>query len=311
MKTVLVDYKKPTQRFESLSLCLGYFDGVHLGHQTLIKYARKNAKHTLGLLTFNKPISTLVDNGKYTNVLTSLDDRFKIISKLGVDYYFVLQIDKNFTEMSDLDFIGMLQKMNVKEIYVGKDFRYGKKASGTIYTLQDYFDVKVIDIENIDNEKISTQRIDDLIINGNVSYANDLLGHNYNIVGTIVHGKQIGTKIGYPTLNLKLSDNYVLPKFGVYKTICYIDNIPHTSITNVGIKPTVGGESPSIEVHLLNFDKEVYGDVVNVEFIKFIRPEQKFSSLEELKEQIKKDIEGTFWCCLENILKNITKNTLY
>lgn len=290
MKTILVDYNKPTSRFESLSICLGYFDGVHLGHQTLIKYARKNAKYTLGLLTFNKPISTLVDNGKNKEVLTSLDDRFKIISKLGVDYYFVLQIDKHFTELFDMEFIEMLKKMNVKEIFVGKDFRYGAKASGTIYTLQDYFDVKVIDIENVDGEKVSTQRIGSMIQNGDISLANDLLGHNYNMVGTIIHGNHIGTEIGYPTINLKLSDNYVLPKFGVYKTICYVDNVPHTSITNVGVKPTIGENKPNVEVHLLNFNGDVYGDVVNLEFIKFIREEKKFSSLEELKAQIKKDI---------------------
>lgn len=291
MKTILVDYKKPTSRFESLSLCLGFFDGVHLGHQALIKYARKNAKYTLGLLTFNKPISTFVDNGKNQEVLTSLDDRFKIISKFGVDYYFVLQIDKAFVSLSDMEFIEILKKMNVKEIFVGKDFKYGSKAKGTIYTLQDYFDVKVIDIENVDNEKVSTQKIGKLLLEGNVSKANDLLGHNFNIVGSIEHGNHIGTSIGYPTLNLKLSENYLLPKFGVYKTICYVDNVPHISISNVGIRPTIGANNkPNVEVHLLNFDKEVYGDVVNLEFIEFIRGEKKFTSLDELKAQIKKDI---------------------
>lgn len=293
MKTILVDYKKPTSRFENLSLCLGYFDGVHLGHQTLIRYARKNAKYTLGLLTFNKPISTLVDNGKNKEVLTSLDDRFKIISKFGIDYYFVLQIDKNFVKLSDIEFIEILKKMNVKEIFVGKDFRYGKNAQGTIYTLQDYFDVKVIDIENVDGEKVSTQTIGRLIENGKINKANDLLGHNYNLVGTIVHGNHIGTSLGFPTINLKLSDNYLLPKFGVYKTICYIDNVPHVSITNVGVKPTVGSKNtPNVEVHLINFDKQIYGDVVNLEFLDFVREEKKFDSFEELKTQIQKDIKS-------------------
>lgn len=294
MKTVLVDYKKPTSRFDKLSICLGYFDGVHLGHQALIKYARKNAKYTLGLLTFNKPISTFVENGKNKTVITSLDDRFKIISKLGVDYYFVLQIDKEFTKLSSSAFIEILQKMNVKEIFVGKDFKYGSNASGTIYELQDYFDVKVIDIENVDGEKISTQRIDKMIQEGDILNANKLLGHNYSVTGSIIHGNGIGSKIGYPTLNLKLSDNYIFPKFGVYKTICYIDNIPHTSITNVGNKPTVGETKPLIEVHLLDFKGDAYGEVVSLEFLKFIRSEEKFSSLEELKAQIAKDIKGTF-----------------
>ena len=295
MKTILLDYRKPTERFDALSICLGYFDGVHLGHQTLIKYARKNAKHILGLLTFSKPISTLVDNGKIHEVLTSLDDRFKIISKLGVDYYFVTQVDKEFTKLSDLNFIEMLKKMNVKEIFVGKDFRYGAKAAGTISTLKDYFDVEVIDIENAGGEKVSTQRIGNLILQGNIGLANDLLGHNYSVVGTIVGGTHIGTQIGFPTLNLELTDNYVLPKFGVYKTICYIDNVPHVSITNVGVKPTVSDKNkPGIEVHLKDFKGEIKGDVVNLEFLKFIRPEMKFSSLEELKAQIAMDVKEVF-----------------
>ena len=295
MKTILLDYKKPTERFDALSICLGYFDGVHLGHQALIKYARKNAKYILGLLTFSKPISTIVDNGKSKEVLTSLDDRFKIISKLGVDYYFVTQVDEEFTKLSDLDFIEMLRKMNVKEIFVGKDFRYGAKAAGTISTLKDYFDVNVIDIENVDGEKVSTQRIDNLLLDGDIKKANDLLGHNYSVVGTIVEGRHIGTEIGFPTLNLQLSDNYILPRFGVYKTICYVDNVPHISITNVGIKPTVSNEEkPGIEVHLKDFKGEIKGDVIILEFLKLIRPEIKFSSLEELKAQIADDVKEVF-----------------
>ena len=295
MKTILLDYKRPTERFDALSICLGYFDGVHLGHQALIKYARKNAKYTLGLLTFSKPISTLVDNGKNTSVLTSLDDRFKIISKLGVDFYFVTQIDKQFTELSDMDFIEMLRRMNVKEIFVGKDFRYGAKAKGTISILKDYFDVYDIEIKEVDGKKISTQEIEKLIVEGNIKEANDLIGHNYCVSGSIVSGKHIGTTIGYPTLNLKLSDNYVLPKFGVYKTICYVDNVPHIAITNVGVKPTIGDNfKPGIEIHLKDFKGEVKGDVVSVEFLKFVRPEMKFSSREELKAQIDKDIKEVF-----------------
>lgn len=295
MKTILLDYKRPTERFDELSICLGYFDGVHLGHQYLVKYARKHAKYTLGLLTFSKPISTLVDNGKNKSVLTSLDDRFKIISKLGVDYYFVTQIDIAFTKLSDMDFIEMLKKMHVKEIFVGKDFRYGAKAKGTISTLKDYFDVYDIDIKEVDGQKISTQEIVKLISDGNIENANDLLGHNYCVTGSLVSGKHIGTTIGFPTLNLKLSDNYVLPKFGVYKTICYVDNVPHIAITNVGVKPTIAeGFQPGIEVHLKDFKGEVKGDVISVEFLKFVRPEMKFSSIEELKAQINKDIKEVF-----------------
>ena len=180
-------------------------------------------------------------------------------------------------------------------MFVGKDFRYGAKAKGTISTLKDYFDVYDIEIKEVDGKKISTQEIENLIVEGRVEEANDLLGHNYCVSGSLVSGNHIGTTIGYPTLNLKLSDNYVLPKYGVYKTICYVDNVPHVAITHVGVKPTIGDNfKPGIEVHLKDFKGEAKGDVISVEFLKFIRPEKKFSSKEELKAQIDKDIKEVF-----------------
>lgn len=292
MKTILVDYKNIEPRFNSLSMCLGYFDAVHLGHQKLIKYARKNAKNLLGLLTFDKPVSSIIKNGKSQEVITSLDDRFKIISKLGVDYYFVFKLEKAFLELSDMEFINLLKKMNVKELFVGKDFRYGKDQKGTIYTLQDYFEVHVIDIEKIDDKKVSTEDIKNLIKNGDVLTASKLLNRNYLITGTIVPGNHIGRTIGFPTINLKLNDNYVLPKFGVYKTICYVDSVPHIAIANVGVRPTIKeGNTPNIEVHLKNFEGEIKGDCVILEFVEFIREEKKFDNLEDLKSQIQKDLK--------------------
>ena len=271
MKTILVDYKHIEPRFDEVSICLGYFDAVHLGHQELIKYARKNAKHVLGLLTFDKPISTLINNGKSKEVITSLDDRFKIISKLGVDYYYVFKIDEAFTKLSDLEFVELLKKMNVKEVFVGKDFRYGKDHKGSIYTLQDYFEVHVVDIKNIGDEKISSESIKNLIKNGEVKNASKLLGRNYSITGSIVEGNHIGRTIGFPTINLKLSDNYVLPKFGVYKVVCYLDNVPHVGIANVGKKPTIKNDDiANVEIHIKSFEQNKKIDVVQVEFVEFI-----------------------------------------
>ena len=295
MKTILVDYQHITSRFDSLSMCLGYFDAVHIGHQELVKEARKHAKHTLGLLTFDKPVSSLKDNNKSKEVLTSLDDRFKIISKLGVDYYFVFKLTNDFLNLSDIDFINLLKKMNVKEVFIGKDFRYGKDQKGTIYTLQDYFDVHIVDLKQIDNKKVSTQDIKQLIRNGEMEKASKLLGRNYTVTGTIEEGNHIGRTIGFPTINLKLSDNYVLPKYGVYKTICYLDNVPHVGIANVGVKPTVNScNIPNIEVHLKEFSDAIKADVVNLEFLTFIREEKKFSSFEELKTQIAEDVRKVF-----------------
>ena len=294
MKTFLLDYKNPTERFDALSICLGYFDGVHLGHQALIKYARKNAKHILGLLTFSKPISTLIDNGKVQEVLTSLDDRFKIISKLGVDYYYLFKIDKDFLNLSDIDFIDILKKLNVKEVFVGEDFSFGKNRHGNVSTLSDFFDVHKVDLLNDDNRKISSQDIKNFIETGNMNAAKKLLGRNYQITGSIITGKGIGHTIGFPTLNLKMADNYVLPRFGVYKTIAYLDGTPHLAITNVGVNPKIDvGNIPIIEVHLKDYEDRKYSTIA-VEFIEFVRDEIKFSNLNELKNQIALDVKKVF-----------------
>lgn len=291
MKTILIDYKSIKANTNNLTLCLGYFDGVHLGHQKLIKEARKNTKGNLGLLTFDEPISSFIDNGKSKEVITSLDDRFKIISKLGVDFYYVMHIDKDFLNLSKDDFIDLLKKLNVTSIYVGEDYLFGKNKEGKIENLKEQFDTHVVTLLNEKGEKISTQKILSLLKDGNIKSANELLGHNYLISGYVSKGKGIGKTIGYPTMNLSAKTNYVLPKFGVYKTIAYINNIPHSSITNVGIRPTFAGENPTIEVYLPNFDRNIYGESLSIEFIDFIREEKKFSSPLELQKQIELDVE--------------------
>ena len=291
MKTILLDYKNVSANVENLSICLGFFDGVHLGHQKLIKEARKHTKGTLGLLTFDNAVSTFLDNDKSRRVLTSLDDRFKIISKLGVDFYYVLHIDKDFLSLSAIDFVELLKKLNVKEVYVGSDYVFGRNRSGNIELLKKHFKTNVIDLVNEDNKKISTQEIVTLLENGEVERANKLLGHNYVMSGSVAKGKGIGRIIGFPTMNINLAANYVYPKYGVYKTIAYVSNVPHVGITNVGINPTIGGSNITVETHLPHFEKEVYGETIYLEFLDFIRPEIRFKSLAELKAQIEEDVK--------------------
>lgn len=294
MKVVHIDYKNVSPKVNDLSLILGYFDGVHLGHKELINIARKEAKFGLGIITFDKPISSLISNGKTPEVLSSLDDRFKIISKLGVDYFYLFHIDKDFLSLSEIDFIEMLKKLNVREVFVGKDFRFGKGRNGDVNLLKDYFDTRVVDLKEFNNEKISAQNIKELLMKGEVILANKLLGHNYQISGVVISGKGIGHKIGFPTFNVKMNDNYLLPRYGVYKTIAYINNVPHLSITNVGVNPTVdSGNIPSIEVHLKEYENEEF-DNISIEFLEFVRDEKKFASLEELKNQIDLDTKKVF-----------------
>ena len=291
MKTVLLDYRNLKANTSELAICLGFFDGVHLGHKKLIEEARKATKGTLGVLTFDNSVSSFIKNNKSERVLTSLDDRFKIISKLGVDFYYVMHIDKDFLSLSAEDFIDLLKKMNVKEVFVGSDYCFGKNRSGDYRLLEKHFKTTVVELLNDNNEKISTQEIVSLIESGEIKEANRLLGHNYMVSGSVMQGKGIGRKIGFPTMNIKLATNYVYPRFGVYKTIAYLSNVPHIGICNVGVNPTVNGKEVTIEVHLPHYEKSTYNESISLEFLDFIRPEKKFDSLDELKAQITKDIK--------------------
>lgn len=294
MKIIELDYQNITKIDDNICLCLGFFDGVHRGHQKLILEAKKHSKNKIGILTFSQPVSTFINNGKSTETLSSNTDKIRLISKLNIDYYFVLNIDKKFLEFSPLDFINqILKNLNIKEIYIGEDYRFGKDASGGKELLKKYFDVKVINILNIDSKKISSSNIIKLIKEGRIERANNLLGHNYEITGKVVEGHHLGTKIGFPTENIDLSHSYVLPKRGVYKTIIYISGIPYLSLTNVGVHPTVGKENKDvIEVYIPNYNSDDYGKTIYLTFLDFIRDEIKFNNVDELKTQISKDLDA-------------------
>ena len=280
---------------EPISIILGYFDGVHLGHQKLIKYAKKNAHFKTVLMTFSIPVSSLIEQGKNCQLLTSLDDRFRIVNKYGIDEFYVFEINRDFLKKSPTDFGYFLKKLNVIEVFCGTDFRYGKNRTGSPEILSKSFDVYPVDLLFENGEKISAQKIKQDLLNGDIRKANHLLGHNYLITGTVVHGLGIGQKIGFPTLNIRLSDDYVIPRYGVYQTIAYINGIPTRSISNVGVNPTIDDSNRiSIEVHLEHYQKDLDPETIQLEFIDFIRPEQKFDSVEELAAQIALDTKKVF-----------------
>ena len=293
MKTIELDYQNIPSLNEELCLCLGYFDGVHRGHQKLLLEARKNSSKKIGVLTFDKPVSSLLENGKSKEIITSNEDKIRIISRLGIDYLFIIKIDKNFLSFSPEDFIDkILKKLGIIEIYVGEDYRFGKAALGDNSLLRKYFDVTEVNLLLDNGQKLSSSNIISHIKNGEIMSANKELGHNYQVSGKVVEGHHRGNSLGFPTENIELSSNYVVPKFGVYKTIIYISGIPHFSITNVGIHPTVGKEDkPVFEVHIPNYKSDDYGKTVYLEFLDFVREEKNFNNIEELKSQISSDLK--------------------
>lgn len=294
MEIINIDYRALPTLLTDISLCLGYFDGIHKGHASLINFARKTAKYALGILTFSTPISRFINNGKSSEVLTSIDDRKRLLYSYDIDYLLVLNIDENFMNLSRDDFINqVLIPLNVKEIFVGEDYRFGKDQAGDAIYLTRYFNTHIISLLEEDNRKISTREIIELIRCGDIKNANKLLGHSYEVTGKIVHGFNRGKTIGFPTANVALSTDYVLPRFGVYKTLCYLRGIPRLSITNVGVHPTVGAlDKPIIEIFIKGINFDIYGERVYLAFLDFVRDEKKFSNIDELKEQIEKDLQS-------------------
>lgn len=289
--------------FDEISLCLGYFDGIHLGHQKLIERANKsNYKSAVLTFDFNNDVSL-----KNKSFLTSLDDKKNILNKMNVDYLFVLFFDDNVKNLSYKDFIHkIILKMNAKELVVGKDYGFGKNAEGNVDVLKresSLYDVIVIDELSFNSKKIGTSQIISLIKNGDIKTANELLGYYYKITGIVEKGYHLGQKIDFPTANIDLG-NYVKPKNGVYLCCVIIDNKKFYGMCNIGKHPTVNKlDSDLLEVHIFNFDNIIYNQLISVEFIDYIREERQFDSVIDLYNQLKKDKK-----MCENNIKILEKN---
>lgn len=278
---------------ESIALCLGNFDGLHLGHLRLIKEALLKEEISVAVFSFTNPLGEIVSLRKATTLLTSIDDRKEILEKLGVDYLLTMEFNKEVRDLKAVDFIELiLKKLNVQHIYVGKDYHFGKNIEGDLNLLRQHFPLTVLNLIQDDLGKVSTSRIIQLLEEGKIAKANELLGRAYKVKGRVISGFQKGRLIGYPTANLELVAPYALPKNGVYKTIAYLNGYPYLAITNVGVHPTINKlDAPMIETHLLHYNKDTYEEVIELEFLSFIREEKTFASLEDLKAQIALDLK--------------------
>lgn len=266
-----------------LTLALGNFDGMHRGHQRLLLDTSFLAKNESGVLLFDPPSPF-----KGNNVLTSLEQKIAICRKLRLDHVFVLESNKAFWNLSPQEFCDqILKKLGASLLCCGEDFRFGKKAEGKVDDLKKDFDVHLTPFLESNGIKISSSFIREAIQNGEVEKAADWLGRPYEMAGKVAHGFRNGHLIGFPTLNLKSSTPYCLPRFGVYCGLAYIDGIPHQAVINVGVHPTIDQiEEPSIEAHLLDFEEEAYDKTLYLDFRHFERCEKKFASLEELSKQL-------------------------
>ena len=298
----IYDLNSDLPDLEKKVVTLGYFDGVHLGHQKLMKRNVDLSKKyglTPSILLFKENTSTSVKDEKH--YLSSLEDKVEILSQLGIKTFCLVNFDENFMKLSPKDFIKTIiaEKLNAKIIIVGDDYRFGYKASGNVDTLKEYEDIfayktDVVDFEmEDDHEKISSGHIRDMVRQGEIRKANKYLGRPYKMRGKVVHGRRRGRLLNFPTANLELSFPYVMPRDGVYLTVTNIRGEHHYGLTNIGSNPTFEeDDDKKIETFIFDFNQSIYDENISVEYIEFLRPDYKFNSAEELIAQMDKDKEN-------------------
>lgn len=280
-------------------VALGNFDGVHKGHQELIRRTVKSAKMAglkSAVFTFtNHPKNVLAGRPVIKNILY-LEDKTQIIKSLGVDYLFSIEFDELIQHMSTEEFIQkiLVKSFNMREAYCGFNYHFGFKAEGSPETLmktgiRDGFGIHVLEPFKIDGNLVSSSFIRNLIAEGKVDECMKYMGRHYTIAGEVVVGNRIGRTIGFPTSNILIDNAMVTPAHGVYVTYCNYNGTRFKGVTNVGIKPTIGDNKKNIETHIFNFSKDLYGKEIRVEFLNKIRPEMKFENVNELALQIKND----------------------
>ncbi len=290
MKIFQFDYLHTPVNKEDTVLCLGFFDGVHLGHQAMIKEALKEG-YKVSVLTFDESPAFVLGNIKENHYLTSVSDKAEVMEQLGVDYLYIMNFDRTAAELTKDEFIEhVINKINPKKVFCGEDYTFGVRGEGNSFYLSLFFDTCVIPTEMVDDKKVSARDISKMIENGEIEKANQLLGRPFRINGLVTEGKHNGRKIDFPTANLALDYPYAFPKSGVYFGYAYIYDIKYKAIIAVGTHPTIMElAKPIIEVHILNFDGIIYGKDIFVEFILYQRDIINFASLDELKEQLKRD----------------------
>lgn len=279
------------------AICLGYFDGIHVGHQELInKTVSEAKKYNLvpTFFTFDPDPNFVLGFKKKNEMIMPLSERFKIVKDLGIEDIVVVNFDESVKNMSPQEFIDyLLNDLNVKNITAGFDFSFGKFGKGKVddlLKLEPQVKINVINELKINDKKVSSSTIIEDIKNGNVENLEETLGRKYSIKGKVIRGLGNGKKFSFPTLNIELNDEYVEPKHGVYAVnVKYLDK-EYLGMANIGVHPSISKLDKAIlEVNLFNFNEEIYNEIVEVTFLYFLREEVKFSSIDELINQLKKD----------------------
>ena len=276
---------------KNLILALGYFDAVHLGHQKVLKKAVDIAKEKNAT-----PSALIFIGGKKGKDVFTLGERLRRLFSTGIKVVIVKELTLDFMQKTSVEFLEELTSLyDINSVVSGSDFTFGKNASGNVNTLENFFNKDRVYTENLEllsGEKISSTAIKNALSNGDILTANTLLGSNYFITGEVVKGKGLGKELNFPTANIKVGGDKFLIANGVYVTFTVINDKIYPSITNFGAQPTVDGENTLLESYIDGFSGDLYGKNLTVYFVEKLRDIVKFNSLQELKEQLEKDLRS-------------------
>jgi len=286
------------------AVALGIFDGVHLGHRAVLDLALRQKENGLTPAVFSfSPSAVLRKTSGQDGYVYNWSQKFYTLQNLGFSGENIHLVDfEDVCGFTGEEFCEKILKnrfLNAEAVCCGNDFRFGRGASCGVEELKRFgeiygFEVHTADDVKIDGVTVSSGEIRQLLLNGEIEKAERLLGMPYMISGKVVHGRQIGRTIDFPTVNQLFADGQLVPAFGVYASTAVIDGKSYDSVTNIGVKPTVGAESsPLAETHIIGFSGDIYGRSIDIVLKKFLRPEVKFNSLDELKKQISKDVSDS------------------
>ena len=279
---------------------IGTFDGIHLGHQEILSRLIKSSKNkdlNSVVLTFFPHPRIILNKYNEVKMIDTLDEKIIHLNEIGIDSLIIHPFDRNFSLLSANQFIKdfLVDKLKIKHIIIGYDHRFGKGREASVTDLKNYandydFTVEEIKAQEIEKITVSSTKIRNSINQGDIKTTEKYLGRSFNLTGKIVKGDGLGKKINYPTANIFIEETYkIIPKDGVYLVETIIEDKLFNGMMNIGHRPTIGTNVKSIEVHLFNFNEDIYGQVISIKMISKIRDEKKFSSIQALKEQLVKD----------------------
>lgn len=289
-------------------LTLGTFDGVHIGHKKILNKltqsrpdasgsGTENEKYESVVLTFFPHPRMVLQEHSDIKLLNTIDEKIDLLKKIGIENLVIHPFDETFSRLTAEEFVStiLVDRFHIHKIIIGHDHRFGRNRTANIDDLIDFgkqydFKVEQISVQEINDISVSSTKIRNALMEGDMALSNEYLGYEYFLTGNIIQGKQLGRTIGFPTANLKIDENYkLIPKNGVYIVKSLIDGQTIFGMMNIGFNPTINGKKQSIEIHYFDFNSDLYNQKIKVSILQRIRSEQKFESVDLLKEQLKKD----------------------